>query len=86
MIVLIDLMDKIKTLSFTDFFFSSIDFFPKRLFSPNKQLYKLIQQILTNRRPSVSNACATAEFNWKARTSLFGDQSPEANSLDNLGS
>ena len=42
MIVLIDLMDKIKTLSFTDFFFSSIDFFPKRLFSPNKQLYKLI--------------------------------------------
>lgn len=64
--------------------FSFIDFFPNRLFSSNKQLYKLIQQILTNGRPSVSNA--TAEFNWEVRTTPFGDQSPGANSLDTLGS
>ena len=88
MIVLIDLMDKMKILRgiFHRLLFSFIDFFPNRLFSSNKQLYKLIQQILTNGngRPSVSNA--TAEFNWEVRTTPFDDQSPGANSLDTLGS
>ena len=86
MIVLIDLMDKMKILRgiFHRLLFSFIDFFPNRLFSSNKQLYKLIQQILMNGRPSVSNA--TAQFNWEERTTPFGDQSPGANSLDTLGS
>lgn len=85
MIVLIDLMDKMKKLRiFHRLLFSFIDYFPNRLFSSNKQLYKLIQQILTNGRTSVSNA--TAEFNWELRTTPFGDQSLEANSLETLGS